>query len=76
MLILIPRHIGNNFFNLIKELVVVNGGVLLIEYNERSGETEKNTKFKIVGSIRREQRRNLLALLALLGVISDNKYDV
>lgn len=57
ILILTPRHKGNDFSDLKNELVVVNGSLLLIEYNVELSDKElqENAKFEIIGSIRIEQ---------------------
>jgi len=57
VLILTPRHKGNDFSDLAGELVVVNGSLLLSEYNTELSEKElqENAKFEIIGSIRKEQ---------------------
>jgi hypothetical protein len=57
ILILTPRHKGNDFSDLQNELVVVNGSLLLKEYNKELSEKElqENAKFEIIGSIRKEQ---------------------
>lgn len=58
VLILTPRHKGNDFSDLQNELVVVNGSILQREYNNALSEQEfqENAMFAIVGSIRREQK--------------------
>lgn len=58
ILILSPRHKDNDFSDLQNELVVVNGGLLLNEYNTELCEKEllENAKFEIIGSIRKEQK--------------------
>jgi hypothetical protein len=56
ILILTPRHQDNNFSDLRDKLIVVNGSLLLKEYNQELSEQElkDNSKFEIVGSIRKE----------------------
>lgn len=56
ILILTPRHNGNDFSNLKSELVVVNGSLLLNEYNTKLSDKElkENAKFEIIGSISKE----------------------
>jgi hypothetical protein len=58
ILILTPRHKGNDFSVLQNELVVVNGSLLLNEYKTEFSEKElqENAKFEIIGSIRKEQK--------------------
>lgn len=58
VLILIPRHKGNDFSDLVSELVVINGSLLLSEFNIELSEKElqENAKFEIVGTIQKEQR--------------------
>jgi len=55
ILILNPRHKDNDFSDLTDELVIVNGSLLIIEYNDELKEKElhDNAKFVIVGSIRK-----------------------
>jgi len=57
ILILTPRHYGYDFSNFQNEIIAFNGGILLREYNEELSENElrENTKFVIIGSIRKEQ---------------------
>jgi len=57
IIILTPRHQDNDFSELASELIVINGSVLLKEYNEKLSEKElqQNAKFEIIGSIRKEQ---------------------
>ena len=57
VLILTPRHSGNDFSALISGLVVVNGSLLTREYNDMLSEKEliENSKLCIMGSIRNEQ---------------------
>ena len=56
ILVLFPRHYGYNFANFSNEIIAFNGGLLLIEYNEglTEKELEENSKFVIIGSIRKE----------------------
>ena len=56
ILILTPRHKGNGFSALISGLVVVNGSLLIREYNDMLSEKElrENSKLWIMGSIRKE----------------------
>ena len=60
VLILTPRHQGNDFSELNNEFVVVNGSILVGEYNEGLSEKDlqSNSKFKIIGSIRKEKSSN------------------
>lgn len=55
ILVLTPRHQGNDFSDLPNELVVVNGSLLLKEYDEKLSEKElkENAQFVIIGSLRR-----------------------
>lgn len=61
VLILTPRHREHDFSDLINGMVVINGGVLLEEYNENLDEEKlkESMKFKIIGSIRRIQYRTV-----------------
>jgi len=56
IIILTPRHQGNDFSDLANELVLVNGSLLLKAYNEELSEEElkQNMKFEIIGSIRKK----------------------
>lgn len=56
ILILSPRHQGNDFSDLPNKLVVVNGSLLFKDYDEALGEKElqENARFVIIGSIRKE----------------------
>jgi hypothetical protein len=56
ILVLTPRTHGNVFSELKSDLVVINGSILLKEYNEQLSENElkDNMKFVIIGSIRKE----------------------
>ncbi len=56
ILILAPRHKGNDFSDLQNSLIVVNGSLLQKEYNTELSEKElqENAKFEIIGSIRKD----------------------
>ncbi|MDD2256021.1 MAG: hypothetical protein PHQ26_06585 [Bacteroidales bacterium] len=56
ILILTPRHQGNDFSDLPNELVVVNGSLLLKDYDETLNEKElrEKAKFVLIGSIKKE----------------------
>ena len=56
ILVLTPRHQGNDFSDLTNEMVVVNGSLLLKDYNDMLKEKEltDNAKFESLGSIRKE----------------------
>lgn len=56
VLILTPRHAGNDFSDLPNELVVINGSLLKIEYDTELSEREllENAKLEIIGSIKKE----------------------
>lgn len=56
ILILTPRHQGNDFSDLPNELVVINGSLLFREYDETLSEKElqENAQFVIIGGIRKE----------------------
>ena len=59
ILILFPRYQGDNFLNFENEIIAFNGNVMLIDYNEQLCEKEllKNTKFVIIGTIRKDNFR-------------------
>lgn len=54
ILILTPRHKGNDFSDLQNELVVVNGSLLLTEYTKEL--SEKELQENAIGSIKNEQK--------------------
>jgi len=57
-LILSPRHVENNFYELDKgsSLITVNGGLLFKDYDDNLSEEElrNNSKFAIIGSIQKD----------------------
>lgn len=55
ILILTPRYKENDFSDLTKGPVVVNGGIFPGKYDEKLGENElkQNMKYGIIGSIRK-----------------------
>ncbi|WP_051200066.1 hypothetical protein [Flavobacterium subsaxonicum] len=57
ILILTPRHKGNDFLDLPDKIVVVNGSLLFKKYDKSLTEKElqENARFVIIGSIRREK---------------------
>ena len=61
ILILTPRYREHDFSDLISGMVVINGGVLLEEYNENLDEEKlkERMKFKIIGSIREIRYRTI-----------------
>lgn len=60
ILVLTPRHQGNNFSDLTNELIVVNGSILLKKYDDALSEKElnENAKFVMIGSIRKVQNNS------------------
>src|SRR5690606_2593189 len=57
-LILSPRHVENNFYDLVKgsNLVTVNAGLLFKDYDDSLSEEElrNNLKFAIIGNIAKD----------------------
>lgn len=56
ILILTPRHYGYDFSKSQDGIVILNAGILLVEYSEQLSENElnKNSKFVMIGSLRIE----------------------
>lgn len=56
ILILTPRHRETDFSDLSKQLITVNGSLLLKNYEDSLSEKElkENARFIIIGSIRKE----------------------
>lgn len=55
VLVLTPRHSGYDFSTLSDEIIAFNGSVLLKNYDVKMNENElmKNSKFVIIGSLRK-----------------------
>lgn len=62
ILILSPRHYDNDFDGLDSgaDFVTINGGILLIEYNDNltKDELKHAAKFFVIGSVRLEPRKD------------------